>query len=83
MIEVLVLYYSRHGHVKAMAEQIARGVLSVTGCSPRLRTVPPWGAADDAIPEDGPPYVTRDDLRECAALAVGSPTRFGNMAAGM
>jgi len=54
MIEVLVLYYSRHGHVKAMAEQIARGVLSVTGCSPRLRTVPPWGAADDAIPAARP-----------------------------
>ena len=55
MIEVLVLYYSRHGHVKAMAEQIARGVLAVNGCSPRLRTVPPWGAAADAIPDDGPP----------------------------
>lgn len=83
MLEVLVLYYSRHGHVKSMAEQIARGVLSVPGCSPRLRTVPPWGAAPDAVPEDGAPYVTREDLQECAALAVGSPTRFGNMAAGM
>lgn len=83
MLEVLVLYYSRHGHVKAMAGQIARGVLSVPGCSPRLRTVPPWGAAADAVPDEGAPYVTREDLIACAALAVGSPTRFGNMAAGM
>jgi NAD(P)H dehydrogenase (quinone) len=83
VIEILILYYSRHGHVQAMAEHIARGVMSVAGCTPRMRTVPPWGAADDAIPDDGPPYATKDDLRECAALALGSPTRFGNMAAAM
>jgi NAD(P)H dehydrogenase (quinone) len=83
MIEVLVLYYSRHGHVREMAEQIARGVLAVPGARPRLRTVPPWGAAPDAIPDAGAPFATKDDLRECAALAVGSPTRFGNMAAAM
>jgi NAD(P)H dehydrogenase (quinone) len=81
--EILILYYSRHGHVQAMAEHIARGVMSVAGCTPRMRTVPPWGAADDAIPDDGPPYASKDDLRECAALALGSPTRFGNMAAAM
>ena len=83
MIEVLVLYYSRHGHVREMAEQIARGVLAIPGARPRLRTVPPWGAAPDAIPDAGAPFATKDDLRECAALAVGSPTRFGNMAAAM
>ena len=83
MTEILILYYSRHGHVQAMAEHIARGVMSVADCTPRLRTVPPWGAADDAIPDDGPPYASKDDLRECAALALGSPTRFGNMAAAM
>ncbi|MSQ67925.1 MAG: NAD(P)H:quinone oxidoreductase [Gammaproteobacteria bacterium] len=83
MTETLVLYYSRHGHVAAMADYIARGVLSVAGATVRLRTVPPWGAPADAIPDDGPPFVTKEDLRECAALALGSPTRFGNMAAPM
>jgi len=83
MAEVLVLYYSRHGHVREMAEQIARGVLAVPSARPRLRTVPPWGAAPDAVPDAGAPFATKDDLRECAALAVGSPTRFGNMAAAM
>ncbi len=83
MLEVLVLYYSRHGHVHGMAEHIGRGVLSVAGCAPRLRTVPPWGAPEDAVPDAGPPYASKDDLRDCAALALGSPTRFGNMAAAM
>ncbi len=83
MSEVLVLYYSRHGHVAAMADHIARGILSVPGSTARLRTVPPWGALPDAIPDDGPPFVTKDDLRDCAGLALGSPTRFGNMAAPM
>lgn len=83
MSEVLVLYYSRHGHVREMAAQIARGVLGVPGARPRLRTVPPWGAAPDAVPDEGAPFATKDDLRECAALALGSPTRFGNMAAAM
>jgi len=83
MTEVLVLYYSRHGHVREMAAQIARGVLAVPGARPRLRTVPPWGSAPDAVPDEGAPFATKDDLRECAALALGSPTRFGNMAAAM
>jgi NAD(P)H dehydrogenase (quinone) len=83
MAEVLVLYYSRHGHVREMAEQVARGVLAVPGARPRLRTVPPWAAAPDAVPDEGAPFASKDDLRECAALAVGSPTRFGNMAAAM
>ncbi len=83
MTDILVLYYSRHGNVREMAGQIARGVMSVPGASPRLRTVPPWGAPEDAVPADGPPFVTKDDLRECAAIALGSPTRFGNMAAAM
>ncbi len=83
MAQILVLYYSRHGHVRGMAEHIARGVMLVPGASPVLRTVPPWGAAADAVPEDGAPFVTKDDLRHCDALALGSPTRFGNMAAAM
>ncbi len=83
MTQVLVLYYSRHGHVREMAQQVARGVMLVPDASPTLRTVPPWGAAPDAVPDDGAPFVTKDDLRQCNALALGSPTRFGNMAAGM
>ena len=83
MANVLVLYYSRHGHVRGMAEQIARGILMMPGATPILRTVPPWGAAPDAVPADGAPYATKDDLRHCDALALGSPTRFGNMAAAM
>lgn len=83
MAQILVLYYSRHGHVRDMAAQIARGVMGVPGAQPVLRTVPPWGAAPDAVPDDGAPFVTKDDLRTCDALALGSPTRFGNMAAAM
>ncbi len=83
MAKVLVLYYSRRGQVRAMAEQIAHGVLRVPGATPSLRTVPPWGAPPDAVPDDGAPFVTKDDLRRCDALALGSPTRFGNMAAAM
>ncbi len=83
MANVLVLYYSRHGQVRAMAEQIAHGILRVPGATPSLRTVPPWGAPPDAVPDDGAPFVTKDDLRRCDALALGSPTRFGNMAAAM
>jgi NAD(P)H dehydrogenase (quinone) len=81
MIDILVLFYSRHGHVLQMADHVARGVLSVPNCNPRLRTVPEWGVGADAIPASGSPYVTKDDLRQCAGLALGSPTRFGNMAA--
>ncbi len=81
MHEILVLYYSRHGHVKAMAELIARGVLAINGCTARLRTVPPLDGTAETIPSAGDPYVSKTDLRECAGLALGSPTRFGGMAA--
>jgi NAD(P)H dehydrogenase (quinone) len=85
MSEVLVLFYSRHGATAELARAIARGVEEVPGMSARLRTVPEVSfvseAVADAIPENGPPYATLDDLRECTALALGSPTRFGNMAA--
>ena len=85
MPEILILYYSRHGAVEAMARQIARGVESVPGMQARLRTVPPVAPTHEPgaqpVPVSGAPYVTTDDLRECAGLALGSPTRFGNMAA--
>jgi len=83
MLEILVLYYSRHGHVRTMAEHIARGVELEAQCQARLRTVPPLGTAADVIPDEGPLYVDKSDLRDCAGLALGSPTRFGNMAAPM
>jgi NAD(P)H dehydrogenase (quinone) len=83
--EILVLYYSRHGAVCEMARLIARGVEQVHGVTARLRTVPAVSsvteAAAPAVPDSGPPYVELDDLRQCAGLALGSPTRFGNMAA--
>lgn len=87
MAEILVLYYSRHGATATMARHIARGIEEVAGMQARVRTVPEVSAeceavADD-IPEQGPPYVTLEDLRECTGLALGSPTRFGNMAAAM
>ncbi len=85
MAEILVLYYSRHGATAEMARQIARGIEEVPGMAARLRTVPAvstvCAAVEDDIPASGPPYATLDDLRECAGLALGSPTRFGNMAA--
>ncbi len=85
MIEVLVLYYSRHGNVAQMARAVARGAEGTAGAGARLRTLPPVSATpervDPPVPDAGPPYATLDDLRECAALALGSPTRFGNMAA--
>lgn len=84
-IRVLVLYYSRTGATRHMAEQIARGVESVDGAEAVLRTLPAVSTVDEAtaprIPPEGPPYATQDDLRHCDALALGSPTRFGNMAA--
>ncbi|HEX2827184.1 MAG TPA: NAD(P)H:quinone oxidoreductase [Burkholderiales bacterium] len=87
MKEVLVLYYSRYGAVRQMAQLLARGVGEVQGMSARVRTVPPVSptseATSPAIPEEGAPYVELSDLTECAALALGSPTRFGNMAAPM
>lgn len=85
MIEVLVLFYSRKGSTAELARQIARGVESVDGATARLRTVPAVTTGIDEpvspVPADGPPYATHDDLRQCAALVLGSPTRFGNMAA--
>ncbi len=85
MPECLVLYYSVHGATGQMARQVARGIEQVAGMRARIRTVPRVSAncetVEDAIPESGPPFVTHDDLRECAGLALGSPTRFGNMAA--
>jgi len=85
MSEILVLYYSRGGSVAALARQIARGIEEVPGMQARLRTVPAVSpvtqVAAAAVPEDGAPYVEKKDLAECAGLALGSPTRFGNMAA--
>jgi NAD(P)H dehydrogenase (quinone) len=84
---ILVLFYSRHGATRKLAELIAQGVESVPGCDARLRTVPAVSTVAEAteadVPADGAPYVELDDLKECAGLAVGSPTRFGNMAAAM
>jgi NAD(P)H dehydrogenase (quinone) len=84
---VLVLYYSRHGAVAAMAQQIARGVALVIGVEARLRTVPPVApvtqTASPPVPPDGAAYCTEEDFAQCSALALGSPTRFGNMAAPM
>jgi NAD(P)H dehydrogenase (quinone) len=85
MADILILYYSRHGSVAAMAQKIARGVEQVPGMQARIRTVPAVStvceAVEDSIPAAGPPFATLDDLRECAGIAMGSPTRFGNMAA--
>lgn len=87
MTEILVLYYSRGGAVREMAQLIARGIESVQGANARLRTVPNISANCEAtepdIPTSGDPYVELQDLEECAGLALGSPTRFGNMAAPM
>ena len=87
MTEVLVVYYSRHGATAALAREAARGIESVAGCGARVRTVPAVSAVCEAVeptvPTDGPPYATLADLRECAGVIVGSPTRFGNMAAPM
>ena len=85
MSEILVLYYSRFGATEALARDVCQGIDSVESCASRLRTVPPVStrteAIDDEIPISGPPYATKDDLRECTGLVMGSPTRFGNMAA--
>ena len=82
---VLVLYYSRHGATARLADEVCAGVDSVAGIHARLRTVPPVSATCEAtapeVPDTGPPYCEEDDVRECAGLAIGSPTRFGNMAA--
>ena len=85
--EILVLYYSQGGAVREMAQLIARGVESVQGAKARIRTVPKVSANCEAteadVPASGAPYVELSDLEECAGLALGSPTRFGNMAAPM
>lgn len=85
MAEVLVLYYSRQGSTAELARLVARGIEEVQGMQAVLRTVPPVStvteAVADAIPAEGPPYATLADLERCAGLVLGSPTRFGNMAA--
>lgn len=82
---ILIMYYSRKGATAQLAQCIARGVESVDGLEARIRTVPPISATCEAvestIPREGAPYATLDDLRHCQGLALGSPTRFGNMAA--
>src|SRR5277367_3428946 len=85
MNEILVLYYSRQGSTAALARQVCRGVEAVSGMQARLRTVAPVAASterlDLPVPGDGPPYATHDDLLQCSGLVLGSPRRFGNMAA--
>jgi NAD(P)H dehydrogenase (quinone) len=83
MHEILVLYYSRQGSTAALARQVCRGVESVAGVQARLRTVAAISAtgAVSSVPDEGPPYATHEDLIECSGLILGSPTRFGNMAA--
>ena len=87
MSEILVLYYSRHGATAQMARQIARGIEQVDGVQARLRTVAPVSteceAVSPTVPDEGAPYATLDDLQECIGLAMGSPTRYGNMAAAL
>lgn len=86
-LTILVLFYSRHGATRKLAELIAQGIESVPGCDARLRTVPAVSTVTEAtapeVPAEGAPYVELDDLQECHGLALGSPTRFGNMAAAM
>ncbi len=87
MRDILVLYYSQHGATAELARLIARGIESVAGCQARLRTVPKVSTVCEAvaadIPAEGAPYVEKQDLAECIGLALGSPTRFGNMAAAL
>ena len=87
MLKILVLYYSQNGSVLNLAREMAKGIDSVAGCEAVLRTVPKVSTVceqiADSIPDSGAPYVSIEDLRECAGLAMGSPTRFGNMAAAM
>jgi NAD(P)H dehydrogenase (quinone) len=84
-VDILVLYYARHGSTRLLAEAIANGVDGVDGTQARLRTVPPVApvvrTAEPPVPAGGAPYVELSDLEQCGGLAVGSPTRFGNMAA--
>ncbi|BBB15358.1 Trp repressor binding protein [Candidatus Rickettsiella viridis] len=82
---VLILYYSRYGAVAKMAQQIARGIGEVTGIEARIRTVPEVSTVCETtspdIPSEGPPYASVEDVSDCSGLILGSPTRFGNMAA--
>jgi len=86
-MEILILYYSRNGNVAQLARLIARGVEEIEGVRARVRQVPPVASvtetAQPPVPEEGAPYVELRDLHECAGLIMGSPTRFGNMAAPM
>jgi NAD(P)H dehydrogenase (quinone) len=82
MLDILVLYYSRHGATAELARHVARGVDGTSGCRTRLRTVPPLAAAGSvAAAQEGAAFATHEDLRQCAGLVLGSPVRFGNMAA--
>jgi NAD(P)H dehydrogenase (quinone) len=87
MSDILVLYYSRNGATELLAREICLGIDSVEGMNARLRTVPAVSAVceatAEAIPSEGPPYATKQDLAECAGLVMGSPTRFGNMGAAL
>ena len=87
MSDILVLYYSVHGTTEALAREVCQGIDSVSGMAARLRTVPAVSTVaeqtDSAVPESGPPYAVASDLAECAGLVMGSPTRFGNMAAAL
>jgi len=87
MTEILVLYYSAGGSVREMAQLVVRGVNQVAGAAARVRTVPPVAprtqVAEPPVPPEGAPYAQLSDLEECAGLALGSPTRFGNMAAAL
>lgn len=82
---ILVLYYTRYGSTAEMARHIARGIEEVSGMEARLRTVPPISTVCEStapeVPDEGAPYVSLEDLQGCSGLALGSPTRFGNMAA--
>lgn len=86
-LPILVLFYSRNGSTRQLAQLIAQGIESVNGCEARIRTVPAVSTvietSEPAIPNDGAPYVELSDFKECAGLALGSPTRFGNMASAM
>ncbi|MEX1266635.1 MAG: NAD(P)H:quinone oxidoreductase [Woeseia sp.] len=85
MNDILVLYYSRKGATEALAREVCNGIDGVDGASARLRTVPPVStvveASEAPVPDAGPPYATADDLADCSGLLLGSPTRFGTMAA--
>jgi NAD(P)H dehydrogenase (quinone) len=86
-MDILVLYYSLHGHTAVMARHIARGIEGVNGANARLRTVPQISDGRDyrseEVPADGPPFVRKEDLAECGGLVLGSPTRFGNMSSAL